>query len=424
MIASKLVALAGLGIGCADATDYRWDPTVILSGNYDDNYGLNSGNAINAQNVSVTGSIVDASLHASIINPDSHFEITPRLSSLYYPGQSEFDANNVFVNSQFEQLWPRATFTLNEMFWSQDVLRNYLPTTTIGAPLGQNSLGADLASVSERVRQDLLLLSPMATFELSPRQHLEIQAQYLSVDYSQAIFDQIQNFKSYGGSLGLGFDITPQSTVTFRGTASDLRPVSGSEANTYGAEGEWKIHVSEIVQAYAKLGIERTSFTQAQYGQSSVTQAQYGPSSATNVSGGMGISRKFVAYDLFVDFDRSISPDSYGAVVARNDLRVRLEHKFSGRTSGFVGLRYIDQAALGNNFADFVGQRYGQAALGVEWRIYRQFSIVSQYAYTTLKEYISGAQAAGSNAVTISLRYEPHRPAEEFGVKIPPIGGG
>ncbi len=199
MIASNLVALTGLGIGCADATDYHWDPQVILSGNYNDNYGLDSGNA---QNVSVEGSILDASLHASIINPDAHFEITPRVHSVYYPGESQYDANNAYVNSQFEQLWPRGNFTLNEMFWSQDVLTSYLPTTAIGAPLGQNSPGADLASVTERVRQDLLLLNPIANFDLAPRQHLEVQAQFHGVDYSQAIYGQIQNFKNYSGSVG------------------------------------------------------------------------------------------------------------------------------------------------------------------------------------------------------------------------------
>ena len=405
MVASSLAALGGLGIGCADATDYHLYPTLMVGGNYNDNYAFESGTG---QKISVEGSIVDASLHASMINPDSHFEITPAVHSVYYPGEAQYDANNVYVDSQFQQLWPRASFTLNENFSSQDVLTSYLPTTAIGAPLGQISPGADLASINERSRQDLLLLAPMASFELSPREHLEIQAQFVNVDYSQAVYGEIQNFRNYNGSLGLGFAVSPQSTITVRGTASDLRPVSGSGSNTYGAEGEWRTHLSEIMQAYARIGLEHTSFTQAQYGQSS----------ATSVSGGMGISRKFVAYDLFVDFDRSVRPDSYGTVVVRNDLRARLEHKFSGRTAGFVGLRYIDQQALGNNSAGFVGQHYGQAAVGVEWRIYRQFSIISEYDYSTYKESTGGAQAAGSNAVTISLKYQPHRPAEEFGVNI------
>jgi hypothetical protein len=402
IIALGLVFADVLDIKDAAAADWHWDPRVDLSGTYDSNYGLSGGNV---ENVSVTGAVVDAQLKASILEPTMQFEITPRVRAVNFPGQSEFDANNVYVDSQFDKKWQVSTLSVTEMFWSQDVLRSFLPTTTIGAPLGQNNPGADLASVNERVRQDLLLLAPTAMFDLSPREQLEIKAQYLSVDYSQAIENQVQNFKNYSGSIGLGFAVSPRSTLTVRATASDLRPATGSGANTYGGEGEWDTHFSEVMQVYARLGAERTTFDLSQYGQSS----------ANSVSGGLGISRKFVSYDLFVDFTRSVSPDSAGAVVARDDLRARLEHKFTARTSGYVGLRAIDQTGLGNA-VNFTSQRYGQAALGVEWRIFRQFSIISEYAYTNLKQ--GDAQAAGSNAVTITLRYEPHRPAEELGVNI------
>jgi hypothetical protein len=404
-----LAAATVFGIGGANAADWHWDPRVDVSGNYDDNYGLETGNA---QNISVAGSILDASLRASILDPNTRFEITPRVHSVYYPGQTEFDANNLYLDSQFQQMWQRANFTLYEMYWSQDVLRSYLPTTEIGAPLGQTSAGADLAAVNQRIRQNLLVLTPSATFDLSPRERLDIQAQFMNVDYSQAIADQVENFKNFSGSIGLGFATSPQSTVTVRATAADLKPAAGTGATTYGGEGDWNTHLSERMQAYAKLGLERTSFN----------QTQYGKSSATSVSGGLGISRKFVAYDVFADYSRSVSPDSAGTVVVRDDLRVRLEHKFSARTAGYAGLRGINQTALGNS-AGFVGQRYAQAALGIEWRIYRQFSIISEYAYTTLREtnvaLPPGSNAApGSNAVTITLRYEPHRPAEEFGISI------
>jgi hypothetical protein len=399
----SLAAAAAFDVGAANAADWQWDPRVDIAGNYDTNYGLNSGNA---ENTSVAGSSLDLSLRASYMDPNTKFDITPRAQAIYYPGQSEFDSNNFFLDSNFEHLWQRANFSVNEMFWSQDVLRSYLPTTAIGTALGQTSAGADLADINQRIRQDLLVLTPTATFDLSPREHLVVQAQYLDVNYSEAIQGEIQNFQSFTGSVGLGFAVTPQSTVTVSGNASDLKPATGSGATTYGGQGQWDTHLSERMQAYAKLGLEHTSFD----------LAQYGKSSATSVSGGLGISRKFVTYDLFADFARSVSPDSAGDVVVRNDLRLRLEHKFSGRTSGYVGLRAIDQSALGNSVT-FIGQRYGQGAIGVEWRIYRQFSIISEYAYTSLKE-SNTPQSPGSNAVTITLRYEPHRPVEEFGVNI------
>ncbi len=403
ILLSGLAAATVFDAGLASAADWHWDPRVDVGGNYDTNYGLESGNL---QNVSVEGAILDASLHASYLDPTTKFDMTPRVREVYYPGHSEFDSTNLFLDSQFRHLWQRTSFSLNEMFWSQDILRSYLPTTDIGTPLGQNGNGADLAAVTQRVRQNLLLLAPTATFDLSPREHLDVQVQYLDVNYSQAIENQVQNFQTFTGSVGLGFAITQQSTITVSGIASDLKPAFGSGATTYGVQGQWDTHLSERMQAYAKLGLEHTSFD----------LAQYGKSSATSVSGGLGMSRKFVTYDLFADFSRSVSPDAAGDVVVRNDLRVRLEHKFSGRTAGYVGLRGIDQQALGNA-VNFVGQRYGQAALGVEWRIYRQFSVISEYAYTTLKE-ANFPQAPGSNAVTITLRYEPHRPVEEFGVSI------
>jgi hypothetical protein len=403
IIASSLaVALAGVGIDRAHADDWHWDPRVDLSGDYNSNYGLESGNV---ENVSVAGTVLDAAMKVSVLDPTTKFEITPRVRALYFPGESQFDANDLYLNSQFQELWERANFTFNEFFWSQDILQSYLPSTNIGVPLGQNSPGADLAAVNQRVRQNLLLLTPTGTFDLSAREQLQAQVQYLGIDYSREIYNEVQNFRNFSGSIGLASAITAQSSVTIRGIAADLDPTTGSGARTYGAEGEWDTHLSERMQAYAKLGVEHTSFD----------LAQYGKSSDTSISGGAGISRKFVAYDLFADFSRSVAPDSAGAVVARNDLRVRLEHKFTERASGYLGLRGIDQQALGNSIG-FTGQRYGQAAIGVEWRWLRQFSIISEYAYTSFKE--GDAQSAGSNAVTITLRYEPHRPAQEIGVDI------
>src|ERR1700682_2490660 len=111
IIASSLVALAGMGVGCADAADWHWDPRVLLSGSYDDNYGLNSGTG-QGQGVSVVGSVLDGSLHASILDQRTRFEITPRVRSVYYPGQTQFDANDLFLDSQFQQMWQRANFTV------------------------------------------------------------------------------------------------------------------------------------------------------------------------------------------------------------------------------------------------------------------------------------------------------------------------
>lgn len=401
---------ATLGVGqLAHAGQWNYDPRVILGANYDDNYGLDSGGA---QGVSVTGGVLDAGVRIRFADPRTRFEITPRIRSTLYPGHAQDQSNDQFLTSRLEHDWLTAHFTADGFYWRQDVLRSFLPGTEVGTPLGQNTGGADLATINQKIRQDLLFLTPSMLFDLAPRERIEVRAQFMDISYSRQIVNNNQNFKDYAGSLGFQYVTTPLSTVTVRGTAAKLSPESGSGAETYGAEGEWRTRPSELLEAYARVGVDHTRFDSPSANQLVVANTR---SSATSFAGGVGVSRKFVSDQLFVDLARSVNPNSAGAVVARNELRLRLEHHFSVRMSGYVGLRGIKEDALGNS-ASFVNQRYGRAAAGFEWRILQSFSVLPEYAYTNLKQ--GRATAAGSNSVMFSLVYEPNRPANDTLMRI------
>jgi hypothetical protein len=404
------LACAVAGPQCAQAADWHFDPRATLSANYDDNYGLDSGAS---QNVSVFGGILDAGVKIHFADPLTQFEITPRVRSSVYPGHAEDQSNDQFVTSRFEHDWRTAQFTVDGFYWRQDVLRSYLPGTDIGTPLGQNTGGADIGAINEKIRQDFLFLSPAAMFDLSARERIELRTQFVDVGYSKQILNEKEDFKNYAGSLGFQYSLTQRSNITIRGTAAQLKPDGGSDAHTYGLEGEWDTHPSEVLQAYARLGVDRTTF-----GINSTTPAPAtnNQSSATSVAGGLGLSRKFLVNQLFVDLARSVTPSSAGAIVARDELRLRLEHEFNARMSSYIGLRGIKEQALGDA-TGFVAQRYAKAAVGFEWRMLRDFSIVPEYAYTTLKDANLGS-TAGSNSIMISLVYERNRPVTETGVRI------
>jgi hypothetical protein len=392
----------------AHAADWIFDPRVSLSANYITNYGLDLGNA---QGANVAGPIFDAGVRIRYIDPLTQFEITPRARSTVYPGHAQDQSNDQFINSRFEHDWRTAQLTVDGFYWRQDILQSYLPSTEVGTPLGQNTGGADLGAINQKIRQDFLFLTPGLMLDLTPRERIELRTQFMDIDYSKQVPGNNEDFKNYAGSAGWQYSITQLSTITVRGTGTKLSPTAGSGAETYGLEGEWRTRSSEVLQAYARLGVDHTTFDSVAGSQSFA----YNRSSATSYAGGVGLSRKFVRNDLFVDVDRTVSPNSAGAVVARNELRLRLEHEFNARMSAYVGLRGIKEDALGNSTA-FVSQRYGRAAIGYEWRITREFSLVPEYAYTTLKQGNFGAP--GSNSVMISLVYEPHRPVTETGVRI------
>jgi hypothetical protein len=389
----------GLGVQPADASDWQLNPHITVSGNYDDNYRLSD---VPGEEVRVSGGAIEAAAQLRYQAPRTSFDITPRLRSSFYPGHAQEQANDQFVDFGVEHRWQTAKFTLNGDVWRQYILRDFLPTTDIGSGLGKPGGGTDIGAITIRDRQDFALLAPAASFEISPRRRLELDAQFMDAKYSQQIAGLREDFKNVSGGLGFAADVSQTSTVTVRGIASQFKPETGSTAHTDSLQGEWSVRQSEVRQAYARIGADHTQFS----------QAQGGSSSATSVSAGAGVSQKFQLTDLFVDLTRSVSPNSSGTVVARDEFRLRLQHRYGPRSAGFLGLRGIKDSALGSGAA-FNGDRYATASCGFEWRLLRQLSIVPAYSYTSRKSDISTSSAT-SNSVTISINYEPHRLASDI----------
>jgi hypothetical protein len=404
------IVVCSLTAGLASADEWHVNPRVVLSGIYDDNFRLDS---IPADKIRVSGGAMVASTQFLFEDPKTHFEITPKIHATVFPGNSEFQGNDEFIDSVFSERWEKARFSVNADFWRQLVLMSFLPNTDLTAGLGKSIGVTDIGAITERNRQDFILVSPTGSYDLTPRLRLEAQTQFLDIKYTDQITGVRQNFTNYGGGLGVSTQVTPVSTLSVRGNASQFKPDLGTKSETYGLQAQWTLRQTAVQQAYARVGIDHTQFDQPQAG----TPAAIGPAGSSNsFSGGLGISRKFQTTDLFADLMRSVSPQASGVVVAQDELRLRLEHQFSARSAGFIGVRGIKDTALQSNSAPqsstaYTNERYVTASAGFEWRLLREFSVTSQYTYTSLKTDLF-TSTANSNAIGISLIYEPHRLAE------------
>ena len=378
------------------ALDWHLDPSITVGGLYDDNYRLDFDRT---KRVSVKGAEIDAAAKFRAEGPLFRVELTPRLRSTFYPGNTEEQANDQFFDLNLQRRWERMRFSMTGDYWRQIVLRNYLPTTDITNGLGNSVGNPDIAPITTRNRQEFARLAPTVSFDLSPIQRLIVDTEVIDVRYAEQTAGLRQNFKNYHASLGFGMDFSPRSTGTFSVVSGLFRPDAGSNANTYGFQGQWTFNQSTVSQYYARVGADRTSFSG-------------GSASANSFSGGVGASRKFQTTDLFIDLTRSMTPNSGGTVVAQNELRVRLEHRFSARTAGFVAVRGIKNSAIGQT-TTFSNDQFVTGSVGVEYRLYRQFSMTGQYIYTNKKN-DTVANAANSNSITLTLVYQPHRPAEDL----------
>ena len=411
--AVALGALLGLvSPGLSVGADWHLNPRVVLSGSYDDNFRLDG---IAADKIKVAGGTIVAGAQLVTDAPATHFEITPRVRSTFYPGNSEEQGTDYFLDTKFTHSWEKARFSVTGDFWRQLVLKTFLPTTDVSGGLGKPTGDSDIGVLTQRNRQDFILLAPEGSYDLSPRMKLEIQSRFIDVKYAEQIAGQRQDFKDFQGGLGLATALTPTSTVIVRGVASQFKPDVGSKANTYGLQGEWTVRQTEVQQAYVRVGVDHTQFDQpaGSFGPAPTPTptTSTAPGSANSFSGGLGIDRKFRTSELFADLLRSVAPNSGGGVVAQDELRLRLEHQIGPRSAVFIGVRGIKESALGSNAA-FTNDRYVTGSAGFEWRLTRQFSVTSQYIYTsrTTEGFIATAK---SNAIAVSLVYDPHRLAED-----------
>jgi hypothetical protein len=78
------------------------------------------------------------------------------------------------------------------------------------------------------------------------------------------------------------------------------------------------------------------------------------------------------------------------------------------RLADFVGITGIKNQSLGNASTALSDRRYVAAITGLEWRMYREWSLTGTYSYTW-QQYVTQQTTGRSNAINISVIYEPHR---------------
>jgi hypothetical protein len=395
---------ASLGCVAALATDYEFNPRVELSAGYDNNVNLVS---VSSDKISSADGMVDA--RADLIARESNWQwrLTPEVNGTWYPDHTEIDSNGELLYLYGERNGPRYTLELNGYAWSQSLLRNYLPTSAIGAGLGVAEQGTTLVSLTD-ARQNLGYIDPRYTLQVTQRERIEIEANYTDSSYNKNQLDAFTDYHNLAGSAGLVYQATPTGSLTLRARAQQFKPDFGLTTDTYGGELQWDGKLSPNKQYYLRVGAERSSFSGSVVPVAGEAPISNVPAS-TSVIGGAGAQWTWQVTELFIDGLRDVEPTGLGYAVARSQLRLRLERRFTQRLAGFIGGRLIyDDPVNENVLANTVHQtHYNYGTTGFEWRFTRQFTMTGAYEFTSFHS----GQTGASNAVRLSLIYEPNRPA-------------
>jgi hypothetical protein len=430
-------ATAGVvGISSAYAGDLQFNPRVQLSAGYDDNPTLAAGNqnaapgTFNTRQPSAEG-MADAKFEFRDLGPSSDMRITPEVKGVYYPDHSNLDSNGEFLYLVGTANGPRYQAGVFGYVSSQLLFKDYLPTAALGTGLGTTEPGATIGNLTN-IRQTSEELSPGWSIQYTPRVKLSVDVNYLNSSYNHQFNGGYVDFRDVGGDGGVMFNVIPNGSILFQVLGSDFRPHDGLETNSVGFRAEWDGKYSATKEYYARIGVDRSSFTAVGAGlpntttttvngvtTTTVTPAPTHIPSATSISAGLGTHWTFQVTEVFVDLTRNVSPTGIGYSVVESSLRLRYAWRVTPKFATFVGARAIDDQAFAGVGANLPTQKYAFATAGFEWRWLRSWSVIGTYDFA-YRDYVQAniGALAHSNTVMLSLVYEPHRPVDSAAITV------
>jgi hypothetical protein len=392
---NKRPALATLALGVAAAAaspawaDAAWEftPTIEAGYLYDDNYRLTPPGT----EIQVQGPVVDAALEMRTITQTNEFSFTPRVHATYFSDESELDSLDYFGVFDYRHGGQRVETRVRADFADQEVVNSEQPDADIDSGLGEPVFG-DAGRVLVSNRRTRYALRPQVSWDLNQRNDVELEAGYTHVSFDRTIPLAQVGFNTTDVSAGLRTRMTERSTLTSRLRAAMYEIEFEDVTRAYGAEFQWDTRGAKDTRSFVRVGAQNIEM----------------PEGGTELAwlAGAGVSMVMGRNELFADLARNVGPSSAGAVVTRDQLRLRFTRAFTPRLSLQAGLRGTHDADI-DTTSTLQPRSYATGDVGFEWRWQEEWSLRFAYDYTWQKFEDALLDDATSSGAMASIVYQP-----------------
>ena len=378
----------------ATAADWEMNPTVEAGYLFDDNYRLSQpGNEIEVQ-----GPVADAELEFRARNPAGEFSFAPRVRATYFPDEQELDTVDYFALLYWLNQGQRLKTEIRGDFSQQDIVNSEQPDAEVpGAgtdvDLGEADFG-DAGRVFVENRRTRGSVRPTFEYELSTRRSLEFGATATMVSFDREIPGAQVDYNSADVTAGLVTRITPVSSFTVRARGAQFDIDTTGDSTSYGAEMQWDTRSATERRTFLRAGAQRVDFQDGD--------------SATAWLAGAGVSMPVGRNQLFFDLSRSVGPSSSGAVITRDQLRMRWSRDLTPRVALLAGVRGTHDEDVDDDSL-FQPRSYATGDIGLQWRWEEEFSLRVAYDYTwqEFDDTLLDQEAATSSGAMVSVLYQP-----------------
>lgn len=379
------------------AADWSFDPRVAAAYVYNDNHRLTD---VPGAEISVSGAQLDAEVTMRAETERSLFQLTPRLRSTFFPDDSSEEADDQFVRMLARHSTQRTVSSIDANYSRIVTLGDYFPSPTVtnDDTLGNPDRGVGVGRQTANNRQERLAVRPMASIDVTERQRLVFEAEYLDLTYDEQVQGDRVDFENLLFGVAYRFALSETSSVAIRGGFDTYDPSVGDSTDAQGLSVEWRNEISEKAEVYARGGASRVE-----------TISNNGSSDwDTGFTGGAGLRWAFEVTDVWFDVTNTLDPNSAGVIVNRGQARLRLLRQLGPVTVMSVGGRVISDSGAGDSQDSFDDRTYAAGNIGLEWRFARAWQLFGAYEYAW-REYDSAVTDAQANSFRIGVVWEPNR---------------
>jgi hypothetical protein len=321
------------------------------------------------------------------------FSFTPRVRATYFPDETDLDGVDYFGALDWQHRGQRVETRIRADYAQQDIVNSEQPDAgSGGGDLGEPDIGDSGVTFVDNRRQRVSL-RPSMNFDVSQRNELQFGVGYTDVSFDRQVLNAQEDFSVTDLVAGLSSRVNETSSLIarLRGARYDIE--SQEVTNGYGAELEWNRRTVANTRSYLRAGAQNV-------------ELQNGKSETAWIAG-LGVEFLAGRNELFTDLSRNVGPSSAGAVITRNQLRVRWTYALTPRLSLLAGLRGTYDEDV-DPVATFQPRRYATGDVGLQWFWQEEFSLRATYDYTRQEFRNSGNDATSSGAM-ITVLYQPQQ---------------
>jgi hypothetical protein len=399
----KTAKIIAMSICClafipATALGEAWlvNPSLSLSGEYNDNFELDTESPLRGFSTELKGG-----LEVGRLTEIWQFRGYGQFNAIGYSTNNPDDRVNELDNTinYFLGFSGRYKPELQEWLLNGAYRRDTL-INTIDLAVTQEGVnpepGEDVdvkrQTIAEEVKRDRLTLNPSWSNELTARTRAQVAYNFNDVSYSKTI-----DFTDYRNHLITGqlfYDISEKDSFNTALGANYYRDDDDNQYDSYGLLAGIDHRFSETTKGGFRAGYQHTSF-----------QSPFTESTKNGFLGSLFGSQETKWGTFSATLERALYPSGTDGVVQTDQILLSMDRELSPRSRFLLAARAFRTETLG---VITEKNRYLSIEPSLKWAISESWFLVTSYNYQRQKEQDSAA--ADSNAVLVTLGYLPKSP--------------